>query len=498
MIKPDLSLDDLLKPLLILSASKTRISPKTDLPTFVAVLRGLKDAQAFLAAGGALERLTEDLAADALSHLEAASLITLLPDGRYMATPEGTRLAATSSPVTRVTLNDISPGYEGTLELRRGTADQTDGGWGDATETARDANGVRDAPPPATPAARASSADGVCGDTALPLPGWPFTDGMCLGNSFPGNYPVTAAVLSFIGSKPRPYSLKEIQADMFTRLRQTAGLQKIRKSGKVKKWLGDKARYAVSALREERCLENVRRGAYEITDIGKWVRSKRLESISQKALKQLVLGFPSGLQPSPPPTVPAPPDAVLTAQQGGGRSDRAASDALNPADAMKEFLILIRDRVIATLESKISRLKEKPLEDLARRLKEPLRLASKNPAVADDGKWGCRIEGLLESTVNDETSVRFMSKAGGPASRADVEAMLQAMNDANEVRGIFVCPCGFNPDALSRIEEYAGMLCALDAKKLASLMYGYGVGVDVRRKLVCRVPDPRFFAGIDG
>ncbi|MDR1035012.1 MAG: hypothetical protein LBT40_00100 [Deltaproteobacteria bacterium] len=183
---------------------------------------------------------------------------------------------------------------------------------------------------------------------------------------------------------------------------------------------------------------------------------------------------------------------------GRKRGPTPPAGAGSPADVIREYAGILRDDVVGRLGEKILKLPVKKLDDLARRLAEALRLASTDPASPPAGKWGGPVRGLFDSPLPGEDKLMIRVKAGAVATASDLESLVADMNGADVTRGVLFAPLGLDGGATDRLGNYAGILCALDAGQMARLMHDHGVGVELFRRVVCRVPDPAFFARLDG
>ncbi|MDR1080495.1 MAG: winged helix-turn-helix domain-containing protein [Deltaproteobacteria bacterium] len=501
---PDLTVDDLLMPLVRLSDDTEQgLDPESALP-MIAEMPDVPETELLAPdSESGLTGLAGHLVNEALSHLEDAELVCRLPGGHYRITPEGRELAnAGPARISQEYLLRHYPDYQGKRRRRldvpvlrpphRAPLPEPDG--------------------PPDPPER--------GETPPRRPGWPFTRETCMYR-FPERPAVTAAALAIMG-RLKEASVRVLRRSILELLRDARKPSRTPVSYSLEKWLDEEPYAAVLDLAKAGCLESVVRGTYRITPTGLELFSEGRDEISRESLLRQASGVPdtcapsaaarppsrwtrsgpSGLRAPSPPTKPADTDPTAasgTAAVPPGTGEVSPTGTgPRPEEVVREFADSVRDGVLKRLEETILKLPRVQLESLARQIVRAFQLDGAARARQASGERGICMGNIPDSPPADENELLFRVKDDGKAGPADLDAIDSAMARAGIKIGFLFAPGGLDAGAVDRPPSRSRFIFTPDAAFTAILMYEYNVGVEVFLRVIHRMPDPAFFAGLKG
>lgn len=177
------------------------------------------------------------------------------------------------------------------------------------------------------------------------------------------------------------------------------------------------------------------------------------------------------------------------------------SSAKTPEEALATAYAELRASLISDILDRVKKLTPRAFERLVVDVLVKIGYGSANEETArvigrsgDEG-----IDGIIQQDPLGLDMIYIQAKQWtGPVSRPEVQKFVGALQGQRVRKGVFITSSKFTKEAIEFIRNAGANIILIDGKRLAELMFTYGVGVSTARNYEVKRLDSDYFAELEG
>jgi Restriction endonuclease len=228
--------------------------------------------------------------------------------------------------------------------------------------------------------------------------------------------------------------------------------------------------WAATYMKKAGLLETTRRGFYQITDRGRDLLEKQLETINVELLRQ----YPEFLEFEKP-------KGTRSSDKSNEQKGLSEISPATPLEQLETAYENLRDKLADELLAKLKKVSpaffEKVVVELLVKMGYGGSRADAGKAIGKSGDGG--IDGIIKEDKLGLDVVYIQAKRwdSNPVGRPDVMQFVGALQAQRANKGIFITTSRFTEDASSYVSQIGSKIVLIDGEQLTNLMIEHDVGV---------------------